>query len=29
MLTTRVDVAADVGEPVCSATSMLVARGTA
>jgi acyl dehydratase len=29
MLTTRVDVATDGGEPVCSATSMLVARGTA
>ncbi|MCW2636464.1 MAG: uncharacterized protein JWQ99_2831 [Blastococcus sp.] len=29
MLTTRVDVATDDGEPVCSATSMLVARGTA
>ncbi len=29
MLTTRVDVATDDGEPVCSATSMLVARGAA
>ena len=29
MLTTRVDVATDDGEAVCSATSMLVARGTA
>jgi acyl dehydratase len=29
MLTTRVDVATEAGEPVCSATSMLVARGTA
>jgi acyl dehydratase len=29
LLTTRVDVATEDGEPVCSATSMLVARGTA
>jgi acyl dehydratase len=29
MLTTRVDVATEDGEAVCSATSMLVARGTA
>jgi acyl dehydratase len=29
LLTTRVDVATEAGEPVCSATSMLVARGTA
>ena len=29
LLTTRVDVTTEVGEPVCSATSMLVARGTA
>ncbi len=29
MLTTRVDVATEDGEPVCAATSMLVARGTA
>jgi len=29
MLTTRVDVATEDGEPVCSATSMLVARGAA
>jgi acyl dehydratase len=29
MLTTRVDVATEEGEQVCSATSMLVARGTA
>jgi acyl dehydratase len=29
MLTTRVDVATEDGEPVCSATSLLVARGTA
>ena len=28
LLTTRVDVATEDGEPVCSATSMLVARGT-
>jgi acyl dehydratase len=27
LLTTRVDVATEDGEPVCSATSMLVARG--
>jgi acyl dehydratase len=27
MLTTRVDLATDEGEPVCTATSMLVARG--
>ena len=27
MLTTRVDVATEDGEPVCTATSMLVARG--
>ncbi len=27
LLTARVDVAADTGEPVCTATSMLVARG--
>src|SRR4051794_37170204 len=27
MLTTRVDLATEDGEPVCSATSMLVARG--
>jgi acyl dehydratase len=29
LLTTRVDVATEDGEPVCTATSMLVARGTA
>ena len=29
ILTTRVDVATEDGEPVCTATSMLVARGTA
>jgi acyl dehydratase len=29
LLTTRVDVATEDGEAVCSATSMLVARGTA
>ena len=29
LLTTRVDVATEDGEPVCSATSMLVARGSA
>jgi acyl dehydratase len=29
MLTTRVDLATEGGEPVCSTTSMLVARGTA
>ncbi|MGY1744517.1 FAS1-like dehydratase domain-containing protein [Blastococcus sp. SYSU D00695] len=29
LLTTRVDVATEDGEPVCSATSMLVARGAA
>ena len=29
LLTTRVDVATDDGEEVCTATSMLVARGTA
>ena len=29
MLTTRVDLATEDGEPVCSTTSMLVARGTA
>jgi acyl dehydratase len=29
LLTTRVDVATEDGEPVCSATAMLVARGTA
>ena len=29
LLTTRVDVATEDGEPVCSATSMLVARGVA
>ncbi|MGY1641208.1 MaoC family dehydratase N-terminal domain-containing protein [Geodermatophilus sp. SYSU D00703] len=29
LLTTRVDVTTEDGEPVCSATSMLVARGTA
>jgi acyl dehydratase len=29
LLTTRVDVATEDGEPVCSASSMLVARGTA
>jgi acyl dehydratase len=29
LLTTRVDVATEGGEPVCSATSMLVARGAA
>ena len=29
LLTTRVDVATEDGEPVCSATSMLVARGGA
>ena len=29
LLTTRVDVATEAGEPVCSASSMLVARGTA
>ncbi|WP_448615503.1 FAS1-like dehydratase domain-containing protein [Modestobacter sp. URMC 112] len=29
MLTTRVDLATEDGEPVCTATSMLVARGTA
>jgi acyl dehydratase len=29
LLTTRVDVATQDGEPVCTATSMLVARGTA
>jgi acyl dehydratase len=29
MLTTRVDLATEDGEPVCSATSMLVARGQA
>ncbi|WP_409328719.1 FAS1-like dehydratase domain-containing protein [Trujillonella humicola] len=29
LLTTRVDVATEDGEPVCSATSLLVARGTA
>jgi acyl dehydratase len=29
LLTTRVDVATEEGEPVCSATAMLVARGTA
>src|SRR3954464_11014387 len=28
MLTTRVDLATEDGEPVCTATSMLVARGT-
>jgi acyl dehydratase len=27
LLTARVDVATDTGEPVCTATSMLVARG--
>jgi acyl dehydratase len=27
MLTTRVDLATEDGEPVCTATSMLVARG--
>jgi acyl dehydratase len=29
MLTTRVDLATEDGEPVCTATSMLVARGAA
>ena len=29
MLTTRVDLATEDGEPVCTTTSMLVARGTA
>jgi acyl dehydratase len=29
LLTTRVDVATEDGEPVCTATSMLVARGAA
>ena len=29
LLTTRVDVATEDGEPVCTATSMLVARGSA
>jgi acyl dehydratase len=29
LLTTRVEVATEDGEPVCTATSMLVARGTA
>jgi len=29
LLTTRVDLATEDGEPVCSATSMLVARGAA
>ncbi len=29
LLTTRVDVATEDGEPVCSATAMLVARGAA
>jgi acyl dehydratase len=29
LLTTRVDVATEAGEPVCSATSLLVARGAA
>jgi acyl dehydratase len=29
LLTTRVEVATEGGEPVCTATSMLVARGTA
>jgi acyl dehydratase len=29
LLTTRVDVATEDGEPVCTASSMLVARGTA
>ena len=29
LLTTRVDVATEDGEPVCSASAMLVARGTA
>ena len=29
LLTTRVDVATEDGEPVCSATSLLVARGAA
>ena len=29
LLTTRVDLATEDGEPVCTATSMLVARGTA
>ena len=29
LLTTRVDVATEDGEPVCAATSMLVARGAA
>ena len=29
LLTTRVDVATEDGDPVCSATSMLVARGAA
>jgi hypothetical protein len=27
MLTTRVDLATEDGDPVCTATSMLVARG--
>jgi hypothetical protein len=29
MLTTRVDLATEDGEPVCTTRSMLVARGTA
>jgi acyl dehydratase len=29
LITTRIDVTTEDGEPVCSATSMLVARGTA